>query len=320
MATFGAAEGIPTAAWSGLSVGPDGAVWAAGDGGLVRLDPTAGTARVYGVADGLYDATPTAVLAAADGTVWIGHAGTVDQQGEQVSVATDGALTLLQVLNHTESSEITSVYRLAEQPYGLGIGDVWMGTNEGLCLYDVDVPRFSEHAHPTHPHGNSSGVGFTDEGDVWNGDAYQLSRWRYSNDGDLSPSADLFETVATWPVSIGEPVSISDLTVDGGSVWLASSLYGVARVDVGGEVGTSTVDLFVEPATATAVRADGLGNVWIGTSTGLYRWDGATMNVVTGDWLPADGVQQIAVDTLVDPPAVWLGTSAGLVRVVGIPG
>ncbi|MES2645179.1 MAG: hypothetical protein V4850_37170 [Myxococcota bacterium] len=316
---FGPEAGLPTGAWSGLSMGPDGMLYGASSAGLVRLDPTLGTSRVYGVADGLLSDSPRAVLAHSDGTVWVGHVGDVERQGEQVSFGADGALTVIKPIAITVTDEVTSVVRLAEQPWGPGAGDVWMGTNEGLCLWDADLAAFEEHAHPTHPHGYTSGVAFSPDGDVWNGDAYQLSRWRYSNDGSLSSSADLFETVPTWPVQVEAPMAIADLTVDGDTLWVASSMFGIANVAIGAEPGGSPVNLYVEPATARAVGADGLGNVWIGSDTGLYRWDGALLHVVTGDWVPADGVQQITVDRATNPPTVWFGTSAGLVRVVGVP-
>lgn len=316
---FGAEAGLPVGTWKGLSAGPDGILWGASTAGLVRFDPALGTSRVYGAADGLLSDTPTSVLAHSDGTVWVGHIGSAERQGEQISVAADGTLTVLRPIDFTVTGEVTAVLRLAEQPYGAGAGDVWMGTNEGLCLYDQDVATFEEHAHPTHPHGYSAGVAISSEGDVWNGDAYQLSRWRYSNDGSLSSSADLFETVPTWPVQVDEPLVIADLAVDGDTLWVASTAFGLAQVAVGAEAGGSPVNLYVEPATARAVRADGRGNVWIGSDTGLYRWDGALLAPVTGSWVPADGVQQITVDHSGDATAMWFGTSTGLLRVVGVP-
>jgi len=320
VATFGAELGIPLAAWRGLSIGPDGVVWAASESGLVRFDPATEAVRVYGTADGLYPDAPTAVLAASDGTVWAGHTGDTTRQGEQLALNDDGSLTVLRAVDYTESEEIQAVRRLREQPYGAGAGDVWMGTNEVLCLYDADLGRFAEHAHPTHPHSFSDGVAITADGDIWNGDAYQLSRWRYSNDGDLSPSADLAETVPTWPVAVEEPIGIADLDADGADVWVASELFGVAHVAVNAELGASTVALFADPPSASAVRADGEGNVWIGGADGLWRWDGATLTPVAADWIPADGIQEIAVDSSIQPPAVWYATSRGLVRVVGAPG
>ncbi len=317
---FGGEAGLPVAGWRGLSVGPAGDVWGATTVGLVRLDPTTATSTTYGAAAGLLSDAPTAVLAASDGTVWVGHIGDPTRQGEQVSRAEDGTLTVLRAIDYAESEEILAVVRLFESGVGDGDGDIWMGTNEGLCVWDANLDRFAEHAHPTHPHGYSEGVAVSDEGDIWNGDAYQLSRWRYSNDGDLSPSADLYETVPTWPIELEDPVEIADADAYGGELWVTSELFGVARVVIGENAGTSDVSLFSEPASARAVRADGAGNVWIGTTTGLWRWDGATLAEVTADWIPADGVQEIAVDRRTAPPTLWFGTSGGLVRLVGEPG
>jgi ligand-binding sensor domain-containing protein len=304
-----------------LSVGPDGVVWGASPSGLVRFDPVTETTRIYGLADGLLDDSPYAVLAHSDGTIWVGHIGTSDRQGEHVSMAEDGSLTVLEPIDFTESAEIASVVRLGEQPYGVGVGDVWMGTNEGLCVYDSDIGVFAEHAHPTHPHGYSSGVAFSPDGDIWNGDEYQLSRWHYSDDGDLSPSADLAGTLPTWPVEIGSPVSITDLDADGSTLWVTSALFGVAEVAVGADVATSTVTLLGSPfpTSALAVRADGAGNVWIGSTFGLYVYNNGALTTLAGDWIPASGVDELAVDKTTTPPTVWAGTADGLVKIVGIP-
>lgn len=324
---FGAETGLPAAAWTGLSVGPDGRVWGSGSAGLVMLDPAAAAARTFLAVDGLLTDAPRAVLAHSDGTVWVGHPGDPTRQGEQIEPAADGSITVLRPMNVNRSAdmgEISTVYRLREQPHGVGVGDIWAGTDEGLCVGDADLDVFEDHAHPTHPHGDTLGVAFTPDGHVWNGDEYWLSRWNYSNDGDLSPSADLAETVAVWPVEPAvDPVDIVDLDADGASLWVASSRFGVAVVTVSDTVGASTVELLAGdwPASASAIRADGAGNVWIGTATaGLYRWDGATLAHVTGSWLPSEVIEQIAVDATTSPPTVWIATPAAWIRVVGDPG
>lgn len=328
--TWDEAAGVPVASWYGLSVAGDGTVWGATSEGLVHFDPTTATTRVYTSADGLLTDTPRAVLAASDGTIWVGHVGDTKRQGEQVSVGEDGALTVLRFIDYTESTEITAVYRLREQPWGEGAGDIWMGTNEGLCLWDADLDLFSEHAHPTHPHGTSDGIAFTADGDVWNGDDYQLSRWQYSNDGSLSPSADLAEFWVPWPVEVKSPIYVTDLDVvwDGadwtlGGLWIASYSYGVSRVEVSPTVGASTTECLAEPfpASAYAIRGDGVGHLWIGAVDGLHVWDEAAGTMTThdtADWLPSNLVQQIALDPGTVPPTTWLATPYGLVQVVGL--
>lgn len=312
--SWGTEVGLPDGAtWYALSVDGDGNVWGATSLGLVRFEPELARVTTWTTAQGLLADSVTAVLAASDGTIWVGHIADSTQQGERVMVEGD-TLTVLQAIDYTESTEITSVVRLGEQPWGKGLGDVWMGTNEGLCLWDADVHVYAEHAHPTHPHGYSEGVTFTPEGDIWNGDQYQLSRWRYSNDGDLSPSADLFETIPLWPVELKEAISILDLDADGVDVWVASGGFGVARVTPGTEAATSVVELFAEPTSATAIRADGDGNVWIGTPAGLWRWDGTGMS----PWNISGYIHALAVDPG-RGPALWIAVDGGLTRMVGIP-
>ncbi len=329
VAVFGSELGLAGVTWHGLSAAPDSTLWASSTAGLVHLDARTDTptVRTYTTADGLYTDSPYGVLAHTDGSLWIGDVGNVDRQGSHMSIDADGNLSLIEIVDFTESAEIQYVLRMREQPFGIGSGDVWMGTNEGLCIWDDDLGVFSEHAHPTHPHSLSYGVAFTPDASIWNGDQYQISRWEYSNDGNLSPSSmesggDLAEYWVPWPVGIEEPVYITDSDSDGYTLWLASSVYGVARVDVGVDVGTSTTTLMGDPfpATANAIRADGEGHVWIGASTGLYVWDTAsgTMSDVTS-YLPDPAVTQITVDSVTSPAVVWAATSQGIVRFVGVP-
>lgn len=333
---YGAELGLDTLTWHGLSAGLDGTLWASSNAGLVHLDPTTAppTARTYTTADGLYTDSPYGVLAHSDGTLWVGDQGDSTRQGSHFMVEADGTLKLIEIIDYTESDEIQYALRLREQPYGVGAGDVWMGTNEGVCLWDADLGVFSEHAHPTHPHSLSYGVAFTADASVWNGDQYQVSRWEYSNDGNLSPSAmesggDLAEYWVPWPVDVEEMVYITDIDANGGdpytgesTLWLASSMYGVARVDVGGDVGTSTTTLLGDPfpTSANAVRADPDGNVWIGGASGLQVWSTTTetMTDLTA-YLPGGTVTQVTIDPDTLPPTAWVGTSAGIVRFAGVP-
>ncbi len=307
------------AAWYGLSVAPDGSVWATSTVGLLHVDPATGNSRLYGSADGLLTDSPRAVLAANDGTLWVGEVGTVDQQGEHFSVGADGTLTLLALIDYDVGTEQTAGYRIRQQPYGVGVGDVWMGMNEGACLWDADLAVFAEHAHPRHPHGATRGLAFTPEGDVWSGDEYQLGRWRYSNDGVLGSSSDLFEYWVPWPVEADTPVGIVDVDAAAGHVWLASSLYGIARVDVSDVAGASVTTLYDTLGSALAVRTLDDDTVFIGTAEGLYTLDVAT-DVMTAHGAHPDlggPVQQLAAD---GAGSMWLTRPGTLVRLDGVPG
>ncbi len=311
---YGSDWGIPTAAWYGLSVGLDGTVWGATSVGLVRFRPDAAELWTLKEADGLTSDYPRAVLAASDGTVWIGHVGDTKRQGEQVLPNADGSVTVLRPIDYTESTEIVAVYRLREDPSN---GDIWMGANEGINVWDADLQVFAEHAHPTHPHSNTYGVAFTDDGYQWNLDTYQVSRWNYSDDGDLSPSADLVDYWVPWPVKVETPVNLTDADGRGEEVWGVSSTYGVAHFTTPTDGSTPTTELRGTPfpTSAYAVRFDRGGRLWIGGGDGLYLWDGTAMKVYTD--LPDPRVQQLAVDPTSGD--VWVATSFGLVRITGTP-
>ena len=177
--------------------------------------------------------------------------------------------------------------------------------------------HLSHPAHPTHPHSNTYGVAFTDDGYQWNLDTYQVSRWNYSDDGDLSPSADLVDYWVPWPVKVETPVDLADADGRGEEVWGVSATYGVAHFTTPADGSTPITELVGTPfpTSAYAVRFGRDGRLWIGGSDGLYLWDGTTMKVYTD--LPDPRVQQIAVDPTSGD--VWVATSYGLVRITGTP-
>jgi ligand-binding sensor domain-containing protein len=308
----------------GLSVAPDHSLWAATPVGLLHFDPATSAGRLYTTNDGLLDNSPRSVLAHSDGTIWVGHLGTTSQQGEHFSVAADGTLSLIEPIAFPAGAmEVAYVVRLMEQRYGIGVGDVWMGTNEGLCVWDEDIPAFDDHAHPTHPHGYTRGIAFSPDGDVWNGDEYQLSRWHYSNDGDLSPSGDIAEYWTPWPVEIGiDAIEIYDLDATDWTLWVGAYGYGLARVDVSTDVGMSSTTLYGEPTDIGAVRATSAGNgVYLGAASGLYVLDTATDAVtdLRGTDPFASPVYQLARDAAASPEVMWAATPGELSRIRGVP-
>lgn len=315
---WGAGEGLPPGTWNGLSAA-GGVVWIASGNGLIRLDGADGAIRTYTAADGLLLDAAQSALIHSDGTLWVGHAADAVQQGTQFQINADLSLTALRPIDYWETTEITGLYRMREQPYGPGAGDVWMGTNEGACLYDADLQVFQEHAHPTHPHELSLGVAFTPEGHVWNLDQYQLSRWNYSNDGDLSTSADLAEFWIPCQIPAGTPILGRDLDSDGDTLWLATEGCGVVQILTGATVGTSTTRALglPFPTAARAIRVDGQGNVWIGAQDGLYVYDARADRLAPVPLPLAPPIVQLTVDAA--RAEVWAAGADGVARITGLP-
>lgn len=302
---FDASDGVPTAEFHDLTVAADGTLVAGTTAGLVtvRADDTV---AVYTTADGLAADDVHGVLFDADDTLWLGYSGVALVDGQRATFDASGP-AVFETIDINATMEIAELHRFARQPYGARAGDVWMGSNEGLCVYEPGTSPtpgvYREHNHPTHPHGDTLGVDLTSDGHAWNGDQYQLSRW--------SAFYALVEYAPLWPVTPSEVIAVRDLDADGMIVWVASDLYGVARVDA---AAASLPDgtTFPAPAVASAWAIRSAGDVvYIGGPGGLWTLDAAGTLLAWTD-VPA-AVEAIAVDA--DHATVWLGTSAGIARI-----
>jgi len=314
---YGDDDGLPaTTTYNDLKLRADGTLLAATDAGLIAFDPELG-ATIYTSADGLPDDRVLSVAEDTFGVLWLGFDQIEGIEGQRFTLV-DGVLTAGEVAHWDRTGEIFALYRIEIQPYGPAAGDVWMGTNEGMCLFERAESRLIEHGHPTHPHLPTYGLGFTTDAHAWNGDQHQLSRWDY--DGDNNIFNDLVEIVPTWPVEEGELISVTDLTVDADdTVWVTSSLFGVAKVEVATEVGASVVTLLTEPATAQSIGATVEGNVFVGTADGLTVLDSDDVATAIDTGLVPTDVQQLLVDPSTSPSTVWAATPTTLVRMVGVP-
>jgi ligand-binding sensor domain-containing protein len=305
---FGDDAGVPDGvAWRDLAVDADGRLIGATSVGLLVFD---GVSSVWsGVSDGLAADDVAAVGVAEDGEAWLGFNQVVGVDGQRLRLDASGRPTGVVSFDITRSGEISEIHRFVEQRIGIGDGDMWMGSNEGLCVFDRDLAVYAEHLHPTHPHLDTLGVAVTLDAQVWNGDQYQLSRWMYDHDGTVSSTGNLVEYGALWDAG-GEPIEIRDLAADGMDVWVASARFGVARVDA--FLGTTEPE-FVAPDTlvsADAIEVDGDGDVWVGDAWGLLRIDAdrAVMRIpdVTGN------IEQLAMDH--EAGVLWAAGSEGLWR------
>ena len=308
-------DGLPEApTYHDMAVGPDGHVWLASDTGLHRLDPDSGAVTTFTQDDGLAATSIRAVAATPDGHVWVGYDGADNVELQRVSTS-DDALTVDINGHFDRTGEITSVYRIRIDP----LGNLFLATNEGLCVWEADTGLFIEHGHPTHPHLASMGVALTSDGTQWQADQHQISRWRYDFDGNLFD--DHLGIVDVWEPDDSGLIASTDLAVTQGDVlWLTSSLYGVARITAGA-VGESVVELPEAPDSAIAVDHTAAG-VWVATSSdGLWLLDPATglggPHSEVG--LPTEPIQQLAVDRTTAPETLWMASSDAITRYVYAP-
>lgn len=264
----------PSTIWYDLDVASDGALVAGSSTGLLHIAAT-GEVHRYTSADGLASDSVHGVLFDPNGSIWVGYEQVVAIDGQRVHVGSP--LVIDETINIDATHEIAELHRFRLQTIGPNAGDVWMGTNEGLCVHEADPAQYREHLHPTHPHGDTLGVAITSDGQLWNGDQYQLSR--YVSFGALSTYNRVWADVA-----LDQPIGIRDLDAAAMVVWVASD-QGLARVDatqVSIPEGLTFPLPDVGPLRAVKVGTD--GRVWLGGPSGLSTYD------------PSTGIQRVIAD------------------------
>jgi hypothetical protein len=113
------------------------------------------------------------------------------------------------------------------------------------------------------------------------------------------------------------PVEIEDADAGGGRVWLASFLFGLARVDVAEAVGSSTTTLYSEVQSAAAVRVVDPRTVVVAASDGLWVVDltlGGLSPLAGAETIPGP-VQQLAREEPAGDGSFWAAAPGELVHV-----
>ena len=238
-----------------VSVAPNGSLWAAADGGVVRWDVTSGTPTVYTTDDGLPADGAFRVVVGSDGTVWSGGSGWIARF--------DGSWTTFSAPR-------------SEGPMAVGPdGAVWTAFGER------DLSRFDGSGWQTFevPVSLDQGVAvpwtaFLDvavNGTVWAGThgsqgvfAFDGADWAHYTSDDGLP-APLSGTVAAAPDGT---VWVGSVSVDG------SPGAGVARFDGSTWTVFTTAEGLLDDVPDVAVGAD--GTVWAIHQNGVSRFDGDT--------------------------------------------
>ena len=298
-----------------LALAPDGTVWAATRGGVVRWDPGASVPVVFGEQDGLPAADVSQIVVAADETVWASGSGWVayyDQTWQAVEVhvpflwalvadpkvgvwapgtSDEGGEVLLHVVrNGTEQISL---------PEGLGLGSsveiavdaagrvLVVNKVEGHVVYVYDGGSWSELTTDDWRPGSgySSIVGniaIAPDGALW------IATWA---DSDPEPGGTPASGVASFDGQAWTRYTTAEgLASDAGTVVIGQD--GTVWVVHGDAVSRFDGDTWTVHDAASSPRLGAVGGsdgtLWLATDSGITHLDGATTTrfVVPGEMTP----------------------------------
>jgi ligand-binding sensor domain-containing protein len=252
------AHSLHSASVVALSEGPDGRIWIGTQGGgLAVLDPASGKVRSYSTEDGARSVV-NAVLAARDGTVWIGtdeglyrfdsRAGVFEplfQDSEELAAA------LIRTLTLDRSGRLW----IGTEGHGLAR---YAPASKELQLYQAapgDWSRLSD---------NSIRAVYEDRsGRIWVGTTGALHL--------LDPASGRFERQVVAPEEKrGLPDSPTDIYQDkGGVLWIATFNAGAALLDPL----SLRFHSYNIPGSMSGIYVHE-DDLWVGTSQGVCRWRG----------------------------------------------
>ncbi len=320
------AEGLPHNLVTAIAQTPEGYLWFGTWEGLVRYN-----GREFALFDRasvpqLRDSGVRALVAAADGTLWVG----TSRGG--VARLRDGEWSVLGPEDGLPSAEIIE----------LGLdrrGRVWVAMeSEGVAVREDDghYRRFT--INEGLPSNSTSDLAL--DGDtVWVASSHGISRIvdgkvRAFGESDGLPPGDVTTVlvrrdrsvwcgtergvyrfdgqrfIAAFPDSALSTVAIARLSEDAaGTLWIGTATAGVSRVR-GAVIDQLTVDDGLPNGRVSALYEDHEGSQWLGTNGGLVRLkDTAFTTFLTRHGLPDNYVRSVLDD---GNGTIWVGTSHGL--------
>ncbi len=189
-------------------------------------------------------------------------------------------------------------------------GYVWAATNDGLARVDGVGLRVWRHdpADPGSLPGNEIETLLVDPLDrVWVGSSgVGLSM--------LPPGRERFQRFPELETACEGQVW--SLAYAGKSLWIGTNRHGICRREENGRLVRYRADP-ADPAslpddTIYSLLADPQGRVWVGTGSGVARWDGQRFTRIASDVLGGKSVFRL---TREPDGTVWAGTEGGLFRI-----
>ena len=319
-------NGLPNDSVRAIAQTADGYLWFATVGGLARFD-----GMDFTVFDGSYTpllkrSTLTALLAAPDGSLWIGtgsnglvryrkggfekigipglpggstRALLVDSRGV-FWIGADGGLARIdrgRGVSVFKGAWETNVHAILEYP----AGTVWVGANNGLHRFQGGVERVFT-TRDGLPDDSVQGLAAGAAGSLWIG----------THSGGLSEySHGRFRTYG--PRDGFTPTGVLALLTDrDGALWIATDGAGVSRFAEGKFTSYQTRD-GLSNQIIRCMYEDHEGSVWLGTAGGgINRFKEYRVTIRTmREGLPSDSVRSVQQDHSGD---IWLGTGNGIAR------
>jgi len=296
-----------------------GNLWAGGqNNGLVRVQHGTDTVSFKHYNTGNSDLESNDVMAIADGAdgrLWIG--------------TWNGGLSLFDPV--TETMDLYRNHR--GDPYSLASdiimeiirgsdGKIWVGTfDRGLIWFDPDPPFRAYRATPGEPGGLAGNLiwSFASEGSsaLWVASNKGLSRLDLEKNEYTLPQN-------VYPKALWQNVrkdDIRSLLMDGEYLWIAARYSGLVRFNVNTGELVPFSDLLEEGQELThpyvrLLLKDSRGNLWIGASKGLNRFD--PVSATLRNYMPDQGTslalphQRIRALFEDSSGGIWVGTSKGL--------
>jgi signal transduction histidine kinase/sugar lactone lactonase YvrE len=329
--SWGTEEGLPQTSVNSIVQTPDGYLWLATYGGLVRFDGVRFTVFDSENTPALESNRITTLFADRDGGLWIGA------EGSGLTLLRGGAFTAYTERDGLPSDSIGAImqdrrgdlwlasgggvirrdgggrFTLYSTQDGLpdkvvraltedSEGNVWVGTRRGLARLNAEG-RFDAFTRADGlPGEHVTALCPAREGGVWVGTIQGLARF----DGRAFTAYTKADGLPDSPVA-------RVLEDRAGDLWVGTTDAGLARLRGGAFVrfgeGEGLADEEVR-----AVAQDAEGNLWVGTNTGgLTRLKkGRVVSYTREDGLPADSVVPITEDL---EGNLWVGaTCGGLIR------
>jgi diguanylate cyclase (GGDEF)-like protein len=326
---FGVAEGLPSGQMFALMVDASDIVWVGTEGGLARIEgdrvQAFGTAHglpagaVYAMAQapdgGLYVATHRGVWRGRNGLFAPHEAGFPDDAVASLAIDTQGHLiagTVNRGLFRATPKGLERFSRSGGLPNNrvpaLFVdreGSIWVGTNAGLLRF-ADTPFGSFDTYQGLADNYVRTVLQQPDGSMLIGSSGGLDRW---SQGIISP-------VAREEGGIGNEAVLSLANGRDGSVWVGMYSRGLYQLRDGAVVEHLDGSDGLSGAQVRALLETREGDLWIGTSSGLFRRgaDGRIERFGEESGLPRAFV--VALHQARDG-RLWVGTSNGLAVLEG---